>query len=101
MRIWTQQTKLQRAKYYKYVQRAKGNYILKIKDRWVAITHRNINKEMEINNRKPMEILKLKSTLTEIKTILKDSIVDLRWQRKNLVSLEIEIMKSTEERKME
>lgn len=45
----------------------------------VAITHRNITK---IEIRKPMEILKLKSTLTEIKTILKDSIVDLRWQRK-------------------
>ena len=48
----------------------------------MAITHTNMNKEMEINNRKQMEILKLKSILTEIKTILKDSIVDLRWQRK-------------------
>lgn len=40
-----------------------------------------MNKEMEIN-RKQMEILKLKSTLTEIKTILKDSIMNLRWQKK-------------------
>ena len=54
----------------------------KLKEWVVAIIHGNMNKEMEINKRKQMEILKVKSTLTEIKTILKDSIVDLRWQRK-------------------
>lgn len=55
----------------------------KLKEWVVAITHGNMNKEMEINKRKQMEILKAKSTLTEIKTILKDSIVDVRWQRKS------------------
>ena len=55
----------------------------KLKEWVVAIIHGNMNKEMEINKRKQMEILKAKSTLTEIKTILKDSIVDVRWQRKS------------------
>ena len=55
----------------------------KLKKWVVAITYGNMNKEMEINKRKQMKILKVKSTLTEIKTILKDSIVDLRWQRKS------------------
>ena len=54
----------------------------KLKEWVVAITHGNMNKEMEINKRKQMEILKVKSTLTEKKTKLKYSIVDLRWQRK-------------------
>ena len=55
----------------------------KLKEWVVAITHGNMNKEVEINKRKQMEILKVKSTPTEMKTILKDSIVDLRWQRKS------------------
>ena len=55
----------------------------KLKKWVVAITYGNMNKEMEINKRKQMEILKVKSTPTEMKTILKDSIVDLRWQRKS------------------
>ena len=44
----------------------------KLKEWVVAITHRNMNKEIEINKRKQMEVLKFKSTLAEIKTILKD-----------------------------
>ena len=37
-----------------------------------------------------MEILKLKSTITEIKNVLKDSTVDLSWQKKKLVNLKID-----------
>lgn len=49
-----------------------------------------MNKEMEIIKKKQMETLKLKSTITEIKNVLKDSTVDLSWQKKKLVNLKID-----------